>query len=99
MLSGQKPYRGIDLNRRKFLSDGCRDIVERICRIVFWEGSLSVVRKQSAQCSLANPFDKSVKVYWPKLKGKLKSIPTIFSHNLLFLRYLQQFTQNLTGQQ
>jgi hypothetical protein len=39
-----------------------------------------------------------VKVDWPKIKGKLKSIPIIFSHNLLFIFYLQQFTQKLTGQ-
>ena len=97
-LSEQKPYTGIDRNRKKFLSDDCRDISEHICRNVFWEGSLPIVRKRSVRCALANPFGKSMKVYWPKLKGKLKSIPIIFSHNLLFLCQLQQFTQNLTGQ-
>jgi hypothetical protein len=38
------------------------------------------------------------KVFWPKFMGKLKSITTIFSHNLLYLFELQQFTQTLTGQ-
>jgi len=39
-----------------------------------------------------------MKVYWPKFKDKLKSIPIIFSHNLLYLFVLQQFTQKLMGQ-
>ncbi len=59
-LSGQKPYTGIDRNMKKFLFDGCRDIVEHICRIVFWEKSLSVVRRLSVRHALANPFSKSV---------------------------------------
>jgi len=97
-LSGQTPCTGIDRNRKTFLSDGCRDIVERICRIVFWEESPTVVRKLSVQHASANPFSKSMKVYWPKFKGKLKSIPIIFSHNLLYLFGLQQFAHKLMGQ-
>jgi hypothetical protein len=91
-LSGQTSYTGIDRNRKMFLSDGCRDIVERICRIVFWEESPTVVRKLSVQHALANPFSKSMKVYWPKPKGKLKSIPVIISHKLLYLFGLQRFS-------
>jgi hypothetical protein len=98
MLSGQRPCIGIDRNKRKFLPDDCLRICERICRIVFWEGSPSVVRKPYALYALAKPFNEWMKVYWPKFKGKLKSIPIIFSHNLLFLCYLQQFTQKLMGQ-
>jgi len=94
----QTPYRGIDRNRKKFLFGGCRDIVERICRNVFWEENLTVARKLSALYPLANPFSKSVKVYWTKSKGKLKSITIIFSHNLLYLFGLQQFTYKLMGQ-
>jgi len=97
-LSGQTPYRGIDRNRKTFLFDGCRDIVECICRIVFWEESLTVVRKLSVQHALTNPFSKFMKVYWPKVKGKLKSIPIIFSHNLLYSFGLQQFSYKLMGQ-
>jgi hypothetical protein len=48
---------------------------------------------------LTNPFSKSVKVYWPKSKGKLKSNPTFFSHNILYLFGLQQFNDKLMGQQ
>jgi len=98
MLSGQTPYRGIDRNRKMFLSDGCRDIVAHIGRIVFWGESLTVVRKLPVQHALANPFSKSRKVYWPKVKGKLKSIPVIISHNLLYLFGLQQFNHKLMGQ-
>ena len=97
-LSGQMPYTDIDLNRKMFLSDGCRDIVERICRIVSWGENLTVVRRLSAQHALANPFSKSVKVYWPKSKGKLKSNPIIFSHNILYLFGLHQFSHRLMGQ-
>ena len=81
-----------------FLSDGCRDIVERICRIVSWGESLTVVRRLSVQCALTNPFSKYVKVYWPKSRGKLKSIPIIFSHNILYLFELEQFSYKLMGQ-
>jgi hypothetical protein len=98
MLSGQRPCIGIDRNRKKFLFDDCLRICERICRIVSWEESLSVARKQFALYALANPFGKSMKVYWPKFKGKLKSNPIIFSHNLLYLFGLQQFPQKLMGQ-
>jgi hypothetical protein len=56
------------------------------------------VRKLSVRHALTNPFSKSMKVDWSKIKGKLKSIPIIFSHNLLFLFCLQQFIQKLTGQ-
>jgi hypothetical protein len=66
--------------------------------LFFWEESLSVVRKLYAQYALAGPFDGLMKVYWPKFKGELKSIPIIFSHNLLYLFVLQQFTQKLMGQ-
>jgi len=48
--------------------------------------------------SLASPFDKSAKVHWPKCKGKLKSIPIILSHKLLYFLALQQFIFKLTGQ-
>src|SRR5210317_1788560 len=36
-LSGQTPCTSIDRSKKMFLYDGCRDIVERICRIVSWE--------------------------------------------------------------
>ena len=88
-LSAQMPCTGIDRNRKMFLSDGCRDIVERIRRIVFWEESLTVVRRLFVRCTLAGPFNESVKVLWPKPTGDFKSIPTIFSHNLLYLFGLQ----------
>jgi hypothetical protein len=39
-----------------------------------------------------------LKALWPKPMGIFKSIPTIFSHNLLYLFALRQFTQKLTGQ-
>ncbi len=90
-LSGRRPCKGTDRNMKKFLSDDCRDICEHICRIVSLVESLTVVRKLFFLRVLTDPFSKSVKVSWPKLKGKLKSIPIIFSHNLLFLCYLQQF--------
>jgi hypothetical protein len=83
---------------RNFLSDGCRDIVERICRIASWVENLPVVRKQSAQYSSADPFGKSPKVYWPRFMGKFKSIPIIFYYNLLYLFDLQQFSFKLMGQ-
>ena len=95
-LSGQTPCTGIGRNRKMFLSDGCHDIVERIGRIVFGEESLTVVRRRSVRHALANSFNKSMKVYWPKSKGKLKSIPILFSHNLLYLFVLQQFSKNLS---
>jgi hypothetical protein len=98
MLSGQRPCIGIDRNRKKFLPDDCLRICERICRIVFWEESLSVVRKPYALYALAKPFNELVKVSRLKFKGKLKSFPIIFSHNLLYLFVLQQFTQKLMGQ-
>ena len=88
-LSGQRPYTGIDRSRKRFLPDGCHDIVERIGRIVSWEERLTVVRKRYVRHALANPFSKSVKVFWPKSKGKLKSIPIVFSHNILYLFGLQ----------
>jgi hypothetical protein len=97
-LSEQKPYRGIDRNRKKFLFDGYPSICERICRIVFWEENPSVARKQSDLYALANPLSEKTKVFWPKFMGKLKSIPIIFSHNLLYLFMLQQFSQKLMGQ-
>jgi hypothetical protein len=59
---------------------------------------LTAIPKPYALYALAKPFNGFMKVYWPKFKGKLKSIPIIFSHNLLFLFYLQQFTQKLMGQ-
>ena len=97
-LSGQKPYKGIDRSRKNSLFDGCHDIFERICRIVFWEESLSVVRKLFARCTLADPFNESVKVLWPKSMGDFKSIPIICSHNLLYLFGLQHFSHKLMGQ-
>ena len=96
-LSEQKPYTGIGRNRKSFLFDGCHGIVERICRICVLAESLSVVRKQSVRCTLAGPFNESVKVLWPKSMGDFKSITTIFSHNLLYLFALQQFTHKLMG--
>ena len=91
MLSGQMPCKEIDRNMRKFLLGGCLCICEHICRIVSLVESLTVVRKLSCRSALTKPFSKSVKVSWPKLKGKLKSIPIFFSHNLLFLCYLHHF--------
>lgn len=88
-LSGQTPYIGIDRNRKTFLLDGCRDIVEHIGRNFSLEESLTIVRKLSVQHALVNPFSKYLKVYWPKFKGKSKSIPIFFSHNLLYLFGLQ----------
>jgi len=98
MLSEQKPYKGIDRNMKKFLSGDCHGIGEHICRNLVLAGSLSVVKKQSVRCTLASPFNKSRKVLWPKFMGELKSITIIFSHNLLYLFVLQQFTQKLMGQ-
>ena len=97
-LSGQMSCIGTDRNRKKFLSDGCRDILERICRIASWEESLTVVRRLFVRCTLAGPFNETVKVLWPKSTGDFKSIPIIFSHNLLYLFDLQQFTHKLMGQ-
>ena len=98
MLSEQKPCTGIDRNRKRFLFDGCHGIVERICRICVLAENLSVVRKQSVRCTLACPFNESVKVLWPKSMDDFKSITTVFSHNLLYLFALQQFTHKLMGQ-
>jgi hypothetical protein len=98
MLSVQKPYRGIGRDRRKFLSDSCLGIGERICRIRALVESLSVVRKQFALCALASPFNVSTNVIWLKFISELKSITVIFSHNLLNLFGLQQFPKTLTGQ-
>ena len=98
MLSGQKPYRGIDRSRKKFLLGSCRDIAERICRIRVSAGDPSVVRKQFAQRALASPFNVSTKVVWPKSMGELKSITAIYSHNLLKSSSLQRFPKTLTGQ-
>jgi hypothetical protein len=81
-----------------FLSDSCHGIAERICRIVSWEENLSIVRKRSAQCTLAGPFNKLLKVLWLKSTGIFKSNPTTFSHNLLYLLSLQQYSFKLTGQ-
>lgn len=97
-LSGQKPYKGIDPGRKRFLSCNCRDICGRICRIVFWEENLTVVRKLYVLYELAGPFSRSMKVYWPRFKGRLKSIPIIFSHNLLYLFSLQRFSKTSTRQ-
>jgi hypothetical protein len=98
MLSVQKPYKETDRGRKKFLSDSCLGIDERICRIRALVESLSVVRKQFALCALASPFNVSTKVIWPKFMSELKSITAIFSHNLLNLFGLQQFPKTLTGQ-
>ena len=97
-LSEQKSYTDIDRSMKKFLFDGFRDIFVHTCRIPFWVENLTVVRKRSVRHALVNPFCKCVKVCWPKFNCKLKSIPTIFSHNLLYLFALQQFTHKLTGQ-
>jgi hypothetical protein len=91
-------YTNIGRNRKKFLLDGCRDIVEQTCRIVSWVETLSVARIPFVLYALASPFNVLMKVYWPKFKGKLKSIPIIFSRNLVYLFKLQQFTQKLMGQ-
>lgn len=61
MLSGQKSYKDIDPNRKRFLSDSCHGIGECICRTRVLAGSLSVVRKQFTRCTLASPFDATVK--------------------------------------
>jgi hypothetical protein len=52
------------------------------------------VKKWCVQYASANPF----KDFWSKCKDELKSITTIFSHNLLYLFELQQFPKTLTGQ-
>jgi len=98
MLSERTPYTGTDRNRKKSLLDNCLDIGERICRIASLEESLSVVRKQSVQLALASPFNDSLKVYWLNVVNELKSIPIIFSHKLLNLLVLCQFSIKLTGQ-
>jgi len=98
MLFEQKPYRGIDGIRNKFLSDSCHDIDEHICRIRVLAGGLSVVRKLFAPCALASPFNVVGKVIWPKFMGELKSVTVIFSHNLLNSLVLQHFSKTLTGQ-
>jgi hypothetical protein len=98
-LSVRTPCRDIDRNMKKFAFRSCLDIGEHICRIRVLAESLSVVRKQSVQRALARPFKVLTKVFWPRSMGELKSIPVIFSHNLLCLLVLQQFNQTLTGQQ
>jgi hypothetical protein len=85
MLSGQKPYIDIDQSRKKFLFDGYLSICVRNYQIASLEENLSVVRKPSLRYALAKPFNKSIKEYWPKFNGNLKSIPVIFSHNSLYL--------------
>ena len=97
-LSVQRPYKGIERDRKKSLFDGCPDTVERICRIVFWEESLTVVRGLFVRRTLAAPFSKSVKVLRPKSMGDFKSIPLIYSRNLLCLFALQDFRYKLMGQ-
>ncbi len=97
-LSEQKPCRGIDRSRRKFVSDSFHDIGERICRTRVLAGSLSVVRKLVARCALANPLAVNKQVSWPKSMRELKSITTIYSHNLLSTFGLQRFPKTLTGQ-
>jgi len=97
-LSGQKSYTGIGLNMKRFLFDGCRDIGEHICRIVFEAESLTVVRRLFVRHTLAGPFNKSVKVSQPKFICDFKSNPIIFSRNILYLTNLQQFTHKLMGQ-
>jgi len=98
MLSERIPCRGIGRNMKKFLSCSCRGIGERICRIGVLAKSLSVARKLFVQCTLASPSNISTKVFWPKFTTELKSLTTIFSHNLLNLLRLQQFPKTLTGQ-
>jgi hypothetical protein len=98
MLSERTPCKGIDRNKKMFLFGSCRDICQRICGSGVLVKSLPVVRKQFVPRALACPFNVLAKVFWPKFMGKLKSITTIFSHNLLYLFELQQFTQTLTGQ-
>ena len=98
MLSEQKPCRGIGRSRKKFLSDSCRVIGEHICRIRVLAESLSVMRKLFFQCTLANPFDVTKKIFWSKSTSELKLSTVIFSHNLLNLLVLQQFSKILTVQ-
>jgi hypothetical protein len=83
---------------KRFLPDGCRDIGEHICRIAFGAGNLTIARKPFVRCTLASPFNLSVKVSQPKFIGDFKSNPTIFSRNILYLIDLQQFTRKLMGQ-
>jgi hypothetical protein len=83
-LFGQRPCKGVSRNRKKFLFDDCRYICERICRIVSLEDSLTVVRKLFCLNALADTFSQFVKVSRRKLEGKMKSIPIIIFHNLLF---------------
>ena len=98
MLSGQKPYRGIDRSRKKFLCDSFHDIGEHICGTRVLAESLSVVRKLVVRCALANPLAVSKQVFWPKSMRELKSITAIYFHNLLTLIALRQRLKTLTGQ-
>jgi hypothetical protein len=90
MLFERTPYIDIGRNRKKFLFDSCLDIVEHICQNDVLAKSLSVVRRLFVQCSLAGPFNGTMKVLWPESMDELKSTTTIFSHNLLNLFALQQ---------
>jgi hypothetical protein len=77
-----------------FARGDCHDNGGHSGRIGAWARSPAVVRKRFVQYASANPF----KDFWPKCKEELKSITTIFSHNLLYLFDLQQFSKTLTGQ-
>jgi hypothetical protein len=83
---------------RTSVCDDCRDTDGHTGRIGAWAESPTVVRKRYVQRASANPFKLKAKVLWPKSKDELKSITTIFSHNLLYLFELQQFSKTLTGQ-
>ena len=83
---------------QSFLFGSCHGIGKHIYRTDVLAGSLSVVRTLFVRCTLAGPFNVSAKLFWPKSIDELKSITTIFSHNLLILFALQQFSKALTGQ-
>lgn len=85
-------------NMRMSARGDCRDNGGHSGRIGTWAESPAVVRKQCVRCASANPFNTIAKVFWPKCKDELKSITTIFSHNILYLFDLQQFPKMLTGQ-
>lgn len=70
------------------MPDDCLRICERICRIVFWEGSLSVVRKPYALYAYGQVFQWIYESILAKIEGQIENVPNHFSHNLLYLCYL-----------
>ena len=97
-LSVQTSCIDTDRNMRTSVRGDCRDNGGHTDRNGAWAESPAVVRKRCVRCASANPFNGRAKAFWPKCKDELKSITTIFSHNILYLFDLQQIPKTLTGQ-